>query len=433
MLKMIIIFGSTGDLAKKKLIPALNKLFTRGVKIPVLVVGRRDFTKKDYIKFIGQKLDPGFVKKIDYFMTDFSDNGEEFNAKVASYKTDGRIYYLSTPPSLFTEITSYLKDSGVLELEGYNRVAYEKPFGYNSRSAKELNQHVTSVFKEKEIYRIDHYLGKELVNNILAFKFSNQIFHGIWNNEFIEKVNITISESVGVGTRGGYYDKSGAIRDVLQNHALQLIALLAMKEPKNMNADSIRDKKAQALSKLKAPYKVKVGQYSGDDKINSYIEDIGADSKTETFVSTDIYLNTKEWEGVPFKVSTGKKMKDSFAKIEIILKRTKCKLFECKEPNKIVIDIQPREHIHIKFNSINPKTDELIDESMEFCHACKYSMYSLEAYERIFQGIISGDQTLFTRFDEVSYSWRYVDKLERLKARKKLILYKPGSNINDLI
>lgn len=457
---IIIIFGVTGDLTKRKLIPALYKLYEKGIlkeNTPIVSVARRNLPKSEFVRLLDinqfiphadKKILREFLKRMYYFPLNFqSENLSGFTAFInkieEEYKCKGnKIFYLATPQDLFEQIVGIIKSAGLLKGSGWKKVVFEKPFGYDLASARKLNSYISSVFSEKEIYRIDHYLAKELVQNILVFRFANSVFEQIWNNKFVDHVQITIAEKLGVETRGIYYDKAGAVRDIVQNHLLQVLSLSAMEPPKSMNADDIRDEKFKVLRALQkvSPDEVVIGQYGSgiiDGKeVLPYLKELNVppESETETFAALKIYINNKRWEGVPFYVRTGKRLAKSYAEINLILKDVASHLFRessiFKYPNIITIRIQPDEGIVIKFNAKYPGPKiNLHPVIMEYCHHCLFALNTPEAYETLLQQIIIGDQTLFTRWDGVEESWKFIDfVLDIVKNKKKNFPnYKAGS------
>ncbi|MFH1848718.1 MAG: glucose-6-phosphate dehydrogenase [archaeon] len=415
----MIIFGATGDLAKKKLLPALHSLHGKGIRLPVQCVGRRRISRERYLDFMGIRgYDAGFLSQISYHRMDLED-------PIRGGIREDNLFYYALSPDLFERAVEVTR-----KLAGPDkRVVFEKPFGHDLASARRLNKCIGKVFSEDEIYRIDHYLGKELVQNILVFRFANSIFEQIWNRNFIDHIQITMAESIGVESRAEYYDNAGAVRDMLQNHVLQVVSLAAMEPPKSMKADDIRDEKARLLRKV-AITDVVLGQYGpgliDGKRVGSYLDDIGHKSGTETFVSAQLNIDNKRWKGVPFFVRTGKRIAKRGGEINIVLKDVSCTLFStgCGSlPNIITIRIQPDEGISILFNAKTPQ-GRLEQVKMDFCHRCRFGENTPEAYEVLLTEIIKGDQTQFTRWDCVEASWKLIDPF---LGRGKLHIYRAGS------
>jgi glucose-6-phosphate 1-dehydrogenase len=458
---MIIIFGSTGDLTKRKLIPALFSLYQRkiiGADFPIVCVGRKRLSKNDFIdhlelkKFIPEydpKDDSRFIDMIYYYTVDLDcADCTGFKKQIGSlekkHKTSDKIFYLALPSTLFKKVVDLIKSCGLTVGKGYSRVVFEKPIGHDLRSAVELNDHVSCVFPEKSIYRIDHYLGKELVQNIMALRFSNAIFNEVWNNKFIDHVQITNSETVGIEDRGDYYEKTGAIKDMFQNHLLQILSFIVMCPPKSISADDIRDEKIKVLRSLD-PVRAEdivVGQYdSGFVKGRNVLpyrseSEVDPKSKTETYAAMKLFVNNGRWKGVPFYLRTGKRLAMRYTEVNVVLKDVSCNMF-CKSgvkedhtPNIMTIRIQPDEGIALTFNAKHPGSKLILHPVvMDFCHACHFGFNVPQAYEVLLHQIIIGDQTLFTRRDEIEESWRYIDPIVKMVGKKKRSFpnYEPGS------
>ena len=456
--QMIVIFGATGDLTKRKLIPALYSLYKKGTidaNIPIICTSRRPINKNQYLDTLGlNEFIPDtntetfstFVKNIHYLSLDLKSKegmADFFNALMSldsEYNCGGnKVFYLATSPEMFDPVTKILNECKISENAGWKRVIYEKPFGSDLTSARKLNECIRPVFSEKEIYRIDHYLGKELVQNILVFRFANSLYNNLWNNRYIDNVQITISETVGVETRGQYYDKAGAIRDMLQNHMMQIVTLVGMEAPESISADGIRDAKVNLLKSL-VPIQtedVLLGQYDSgtiDGKgVAAYREELNVSptSKTETFVALKILINNERWKGVPFYLRTGKRLKNRYSEVVLSLKDISCKLFcdECtdRNPNIIHIRIQPHEGIAVRFNAKLPGAEiKLHPVLMNYCQKCQFEHNTPEAYELLLEQILRGNQTLFTRWDEVEESWKFVEPLLEI-SNKNISMYKSGS------
>jgi glucose-6-phosphate 1-dehydrogenase len=440
----IVIFGATGDLTKRKLIPALFNLHKQGkLNAKIIAIGRKPLNDESIRSELKQFVKGDwntFKNLITYHQLEFHDS-EAYDAlkkKVAS--DQNRLFYLATAPESFPIIIKQLNRTGIAvknPKKGWHRVVFEKPFGHDLKSAKQLNKEITTIFNERQIYRIDHYLGKEFVQNILVLRFTNPIFERLWDADHIDNVQIISVESDGVLERGGYYDKSGALRDMVQNHLLQLLSLTAMEIPKSLDADDIRDQKVKALKtiKINADWKnnLVLGQYIAGGKVPDYHKekDVSQASTTETFVAMKIMLNNKRWKGVPFYVRTGKALTHKYAEIVITFKQLPCRLF-CGPTgkltaNSLVIRIQPDEGVELQFNLKEPEQDAAaVPYTMDFSHEAEFGANTPEAYERLLHDVLRGDQTLFTRWDEVEHAWKIVDKLRSVKV--PLRPYKAGTH-----
>lgn len=449
--QMLVIFGSTGDLTKRKLIPGLYKLYSKNhfKNIPIVCVGRRNLSNDEFFDVIGidktlEKYDKIKVNEfkglIDYYGFSFADeNYNKFEKYLDTvdnkFRCDGnKIFYLATASDLFENIVEQLYKSNILKGQGFKRVVFEKPFGSDLKSAIMLNDNIKKHFNEHEIYRIDHYLGKELVQDIMVFRFSNSIFEQIWNNKFIDNVQIVVSEKLGVESRGEYYDKTGALRDMIQNHLLQLLSLVTMQAPKTLSADDIRDAKVKVLKKAKisdfVTAQYKAGKIDGKKVIGYRAENkVFKNSNTETFACVKAFVNNRIWRGVPFYLMTGKRLKEQYAEVNLVLKDVSCNLFnhDSDGSNMISIRIQPDEGIVIQFNVKEPGKSGLTPVTMEFCHHCEFAMATPEAYEKLLSEIMIGNQTLFTRFDALEASWKIVDKVIKKAGKKQVSFYDAGS------
>lgn len=430
----IVIFGASGDLTERKLIPALYDAYGKG-RLPrdfnIVGVSRSPFSHEDFRAHLwegmqeharnicddeqwqkfsphiwyhaGDAKQPQAVADLDQFLKE-NENG-----------TANRLYYLSTAPSLYEPIVLNLgTHSMAREDSGWRRVVVEKPFGYDLKSAHALNAAIHTVFEEHQIYRIDHYLGKETAQNILFFRFANTIFEPIWNRNYIDNVQITVTETVDVGHRGDYYDKSGVLRDMFQNHLLQLLALVAMEPPVSMGADDVRDEKEKLLHSLRPiePHDTVRAQYEG------YTETEGVDphSTTPTYAALKFYVDNWRWHGVPFYMRCGKALTNKTSEIIIQFQRPPIHLFglpeEAKEirPNLLSMCIQPNEGIHVRFETKVPDSlDQTRSVEMDFKYTNYFGDGLPEAYERLLLDAIKGDPTLFTRSDTIESSWRIID------------------------
>ena len=445
---MIVIFGGTGDLAKKKLMPALYRLYTEGKLkevLPIVGVGRRELDDEGYHNLLGipkyAKERSSFGSVVRYYQMDLK--SADVSAFADYLQGDkNRIFYLALPPDLFRDAVDILAGCNIMKSAGFQRVIFEKPFGHDLKSATRLNSYISKVFSEEQTYRVDHYLGKELVQTVLVLRFANSIFHEIWNNRFIDNVQITVAEDSGVGKRAAYYDNSGALRDMVQNHMMQVLCLAAMEAPLSIAADDIRDAKVELLRSIEEPKasEIVLGQYGPGNidgkKARGYRQEEGIDegSLTETFAAMKIMVENKRWKGVPFYLRTGKRMPERMAQIDVCLKDVSCRLF-CRDemhpsPNQVTIRIQPHDGIGITFNTKRPGGGmDITPVSVDFCHKCEFGAEMPEAYEVLLEDVIRGDQTLFTRWDEVRESWKLVDKIRAKseKQKKGFPNYKTGT------
>lgn len=455
---ILSIFGATGDLASRKLLPALYYLEREGLlkkDFRVICIARRQKTneecKKDaeesIKKFSRVKINEDvlskFVSRISYQKLEFSSiedyaNLKELMGKIAHKECSKceRIFYLAVPSGFFKVIVNNLRAAGLAKrqssMEAYNRIMFEKPFGLDLISAKELNKSITKVFDEKQIYRIDHYMAKELVQNLLVLRFANSIFEPLWNKIYIDHVQITVAETLGVERRADYYDQAGALRDVMQNHMMQLLTLVAMEAPKSFSADDIRDKKIKVLksvtkfSRRKLGKIAVTGQYANgaiDGKeVVSYKDENGIkkDSTTETYMALKLGIGNKMWRNVPFYLRTGKRLRERATEIVIAYKETPSRLFANPATNKLIVRVQPYEGITLQFNAKVPGKKVIVDSvDMDFCHECKFGQNSPEAYERLLYDVMADDQTLFTSWKEVESAWKIFDvMIEELKGKK---------------
>ena len=456
---ILSIFGATGDLTKRKLLPALyhlekQKQLSRSLK--VFCIAKDNYSTEEFrvyaskhIKQVSKiKLDNKILKKlikrIEYHQLRFQETPKYKSLKKLIEKTTNKkynklnnIFYLAAPPNFFGTITKNIKKS---KLENnLTNVIFEKPFGYDLKSAKRLNKLITNVFEEKQIYRIDHYLAKELVQNILVLRFANTIFEHLWNRDHISHIQITVAEKLGVENRAVYYNNSGALRDILQNHMMQLLALIAMEPPKNMDATGIRNQKVKLLKSISKiqPQNVVRAQYSSGKidghKYPSYLNEkkIKKNSLIETFVALKLNINNGRWSGVPFYLRTGKRLKSQSSEIVITFNKLPISLFKNtnSKPNSLIIRVQPDEGISLQFNAKVPGKTLIIEPvSMDFCHSCKFGPNTPEAYERLLFDVLQGDSTLFTRWDEVEESWEICDPILKYWRNLKTIpKYKAGT------
>ncbi len=445
------LFGATGDLARRKLFPALFSLYKEGKlaeNFAVIGLARRSRTNDQFredlyesiAEFCRYKADAAlwnkFAEHFVYMSLDINhvDSFKQLNKLSEQLEekfaiAGNRLFYLALAPSLFGSVSLNLRDGGLLNNKGWHRLVIEKPFGYNLPSAESLNKQLNEVFKEEEIFRIDHYLGKEMVQNIQVIRFANALFEPLWNNQHIANVQITLSETVGVEERGGYYDKSGALRDMGQNHMLQMLTMIAMEPPSRLHGEDIRDEKVKVLRSLRSyadatdvHKHVIRAQYEtgaiGNKELPGYREEdsVAEQSKTETYFAAKVFVDNFRWAGVPFYIRTGKRLPVKTTEVVIEFKSMPQNvLFAQKHdlaPNLLVIRVNPMEGIYIKVNAKTPGADSSVQPvAMEFCQSCQIGLNTPEAYERLIYDAARGDSTYFTRWDEVAQAWSFVDRI----------------------
>ena len=447
----IVIFGASGDLTHRKLIPALYNLYKIGrlsENFSVLGVARSELNDETFREKMREALInneettpdtlDAFCSHLYYQAVNTSD-AQDYGKLVPrlddlhdKYQTCGNtLYYMSTPPSLYGVIPECLAAHGLnTEEYGWKRIIVEKPFGYDEKTAQALDVQIHRFFEEHQIYRIDHYLGKETVQNLLVLRFSNGWFEPLWNRNFIDYVEITGAESIGVEERGGYYDGSGAMRDMFQNHLLQVLAMVAMEPPAIINANSMRDEVAKVMHSLRSlttedmEHNLVLGQYTAAEingrMENGYLEEKGvpADSRTETYIALRCEIENWRWAGVPFYVRTGKRLPARVTEIVIHFKTTPHPVFSQNAPeNKLIIRIQPDEAISMRFGLKKPGAGfEAKEVSMDFRYADLAGAQVLTAYERLLLDAMKGDATLFARTDAVHAAWKFVQPILDYKA-----------------
>jgi glucose-6-phosphate 1-dehydrogenase len=451
----VVLFGVTGDLARKKVMPAIYDLANRGLLPPgFALVGfaRRDWADEDFAQIVHDAVREHsrtpfsedtwrqLSEGIRFVSGDLADPAayEELSRVVADLDltrgTNGNhAFYLSIPPGLFPVVLEHLKTSGLAKSApgAWRRVVIEKPFGHDLASAEELNRVVGDVFPSGSVFRIDHYLGKETVQNILAVRFANAMYEPIWNSNYVDNVQITMAEDIGIGGRAGYYDGIGAARDVMQNHLLQLLALTAMEEPLSFSPDDVRAEKEKVLRAVRLPKDIERhssrGQYSagwqGGIPVKGYLEEdgISPESTTETFAALRLDVDNRRWAGVPFYLRTGKRLGRRVTEVAVVFKRAPHLPFESTAVeelgnNAFVFRIQPDEGITVRFGSKVPNTSsiEVRDVTMDFQYGESFVDSSPEAYERLILDVLLGDPPLFPRHEEVELGWRILDPvLER--------------------
>ena len=454
-----IIFGASGDLSRRKLIPSLFNLYCKkrlAADFQIIGIAGRSWSHEDFrrlsheslLELADVKADEEewdrFAQHLTYYSGDFNkpETYQFIKTKLTEMEIAGsnHIYYLATPPEYFLEIITGLASTDQLKEEsGWRRVVIEKPFGSDLQSARALNQSIHEVLDERQVYRIDHYLGKETVQNILVARFANTIFEPIWNRNYIDSVQITVAETVGVETRGKYYDKAGVVRDMFQNHLLQLLTLVAMEPTSSYKADALRDEKMKVISAIRPIPANEVGQHTVRGQYHGYTAEpnVAPDSQTATFAAMRFYIDNWRWQGVPFYLRSGKKMAKKVSEIIIQFKSVPHRIFPLPDEfnpssNLLSMCLQPNEGIHLRFEAKVPGTQaDTRSVDMDFKYRDEFGPNSLpDAYERLLLDVSTGDASLFTRADQTELSWQLFDPILQgweSSYAPALSIYEPGT------
>jgi glucose-6-phosphate 1-dehydrogenase len=461
----MLIFGGTGDLAYRKLAPAIYNLFLNGTlpaDFNLIGIGRKEKNSDSYRNELAaavkkyssrswkEELWPDLAAKIEYLSCDLSDDEgyrflkKELEKRSDSKKNNNYLFYLAVAPQLFEPIAANLgRNQLSVSPRGWRRIMIEKPFGFNLDSARKLNAALCAAFEDKNVYRVDHYLGKEMLQNILVIRFANSVFEPLWNKGYIEQVQITAAENEGIGDRGRYYDRAGAMRDMIQSHLLQILAVVAMEPPGDIEPETIRRGKLDLIESIslwpesELSGTLILGQYNGYRQE----KDVEAKSDTETFAVLKMALNNKRWQGVPFYLRTGKKLQEKHAKIVIQFKTPPVvspwlvgkdsKIRGEMLPNLLTLKIQPSEGVVFQFNIKKPATtDQIVPVDMDFCQPCAFLINTPEAYERLLADAFAGDLSRFSSWAEIEKAWALIDGIynyQKLENQNNLCRYEPGS------
>jgi len=441
---LMMLFGATGDLAQRKLYPAFFRLFREQVlndHFAVIGTARRPWSDDHFREVVADAIadqnptEPEQSAFLSHFYYQSHDVGDAAHYQTLNQLADklddkyqlagNRVYYLAMAPRFFGQIVTQLKAAAIIETPGFNRVVLEKPFGTDYESANELSQQLTSVFPEKDIFRIDHYLGKEMIQNILTLRSTNSLLESQWRNQYVENVQITFAESLGVEQRGGYYDQTGALKDMVQNHILQVLSLLSMELPQQMTEEAIREGKVAALKAVRIYNPDEVaknfvrGQYVEGELNNDHFQayrdepEVDPDSRTETFVAGKFQIDNDRWRGVPFYVRTGKHLTEKGTRINIVFKNLTNNT-DIATQNILTIYIQPTEGFSLSLNgkSLDAKA-ATAPIRLSYRHDSQMMANTPESYQRLINDVIVGDATNFTHWDEVSQSWKIVDVIRQ--------------------
>lgn len=461
----MVVFGGTGDLAHRKLAPAIYNLHIQGSlpqNFALVGIGRKQKSDEQFRHELAESVNKYSSSSWDdkkweelsvrlyYHQGDirYADSYAALKEKIevckrANEENNNILYYLALAPTLFAPVVENLKNLGIAEMEkGWQRIMIEKPFGFDLDSARELNNVISSAFIEENIYRIDHYLGKEMLQNILVLRLANQVFEPLWNERFVSQVQIIAAENEGIGDRGRYYDRFGAMRDMVQSHLLQMLALTAMEPPLEAGSEALRIERLKLLNAVQlwpeeeSKSNLILGQYKGYNRE----KDVEQHTNTETFAALKLAVNNQRWHGVPFYLRTGKKLEEKIAKIVIQFKKPPS--FHYGNPlegmeldyemmhNVLTLKVQPQEGVVFQFNIKKPaSTSEIVPAKMDFCQPCAFLINTPEAYERLIYDAMAGDMDRFSTWSEVERAWALVDHIyeQSKKGAQRPFLYSPGS------
>jgi len=452
----LVIFGASGDLTKRKLVPALFGLWKEGAlpaDFEIIGFARRDKSDASFREEMLEGVQKfsrfapvdaaeweKFAAHVSYHIGNFGDGPAYASLAAKLQKLESsrgltqQLFYLATSPDFFSSVVGDLHTVGLVGHGLPSRVVIEKPFGHDYASARSLVTSLQKNIDEESLYRIDHYLGKETVQNLLYFRFANSIYEPIWQRSMIDHVQITVAEKEGVGTRGGYYDGVGAMRDMVQNHLMQLLTITAMEPPGSLHSEAIRDEKVKVLRSIPTPTVEAVTQTAIRAQYDGYknADRVAPDSVTETYVALKLHIDNWRWAGVPFYLRTGKALATRSSEIVVVFKRPPMSLFQASERehvhrNRLHIRLQPDEGIHLNFNAKVPGKSVMSAVDMDFQYKSKFGSYSPEAYERLLHDFIMGDSTLFTRADEVLEAWRLADAIYDGWKNAPVATYAEGS------
>jgi len=464
-MEYVWIFGATGDLSRRKLLPALARLMAEGREIVVVGVGRKQVRHSVFRTYVEKSCEQecgihlnGLLERLYYVRMDFESLDQIENPSTLRAQTEllalkteleeaygpstRSLFVLATMPEFFSKLAGAINRSGIAD-EASSALLLEKPFGYDLESAMAFNEGIRAHFNENEIFRIDHYLGKAMLRSLFTLRFSNAIFNAVWCKDYIEEVRIFALETIGIEGRSAYYDQAGALRDMVQNHMLQMAALVAMEAPEILGPEAVRASKVKAISQMKlaqVSQRCLFGQYTASEGIKGFLEEEGIppESTTETYAELVLELDSPRWQGVPFKLVTGKRLNEKRTAIEIQMKSTKLagQLGDQITPNLIEIKVQPEEGVQIRFNVLEPGAEAVVVErELDYCQNCLIGERSPEAYEKLLLDALNDDLTLFTSWDEIEHAWKLIDPLvDFIRSNPdKLMHYEAGHDGKPII